>query len=82
MQRPVKSFPCEFESHPGSSKQQNDPRWCNWQHVCLWSRRVLVRPQAGERKKAWTDAGLHWINKEGEHVNMPKSWHRLDDADK
>ena len=21
--------------------------WCNWQHVCLWSRRVLVRPQEG-----------------------------------
>ena len=21
--------------------------WCNWQHVCLWSRRVLVRSQEG-----------------------------------
>ena len=22
--------------------------WCNWQHACLWSRRVLVRSQEGQ----------------------------------
>jgi hypothetical protein len=22
--------------------------WCNWQHACLWNRRVLVRAQEGQ----------------------------------
>jgi len=43
---------------------------------------VCIAHPGVDYRQAWTDAGLHWINKEGEHVNMPKSWHRLDDADK
>ena len=33
-----------------SQKTQSLPdRWCNWQHVCFWYRRVEVRALVGQR---------------------------------
>lgn len=33
----------------GSSPSESTWEWCNWQHVCLWSRRVQVRTLVPKR---------------------------------
>jgi hypothetical protein len=55
---PVLGATIKFASRSGAEaargKDRNAP-WCNWQHACLWSRRVLVRSQEGQLQRP------HWL---------------------
>ena len=47
--------------------------WCNWQHVCLWSRRVLVRSQEGlSGSVKWFGGVAKWLRQRFAKPSGPK----------